>query len=441
MKVERVREKDGKLELMVELSGAEVAQDIQTIASQQIQKNNFEFDQNGETTAADLLRERLGDAEAAFVLDEGVMRRRASFALTAAKVDSIGTPVFRCLEHAREGRPFEYHMVVVMVPEFELEDLSPVSITIPSYTLKEEEIDEEIQRIADASSVSVTDKSHDVVYKGDKVELAMDTTMDGKKVKPLCTDGREYSTGVQAMPDDFDAAIIGMTVGETKTFHFFGPDVVLNPDGSPKMDEYITTVTLKRIVGSQAPELNDSWASTVMTGVNNMKELREAVRKRLQEKHDDDYRRMAEGFAANELAKRLDVKIPDLVYGVAVKEAKENLVDNLKKQGMTEEKYLEKENLTQQQLNNDLMIQVRQQLTRQFALNAYAKKKNMVVTDDDLNNYFESIAPGQANTVHREFKKEGRMYAARCAALRLKANRQLVAEANIKKLGASASEA
>ena len=171
MKVERVREKDGKLELMAELSGAEVAQELNEIAQAEIAKNEYDFDYNGDQSAVAFLRERLGNDEAAFVLDEALMRKRASFALTAAQVDIIGSPVYRCLEHATEGKPFEYHMVVVLVPEMELESYDPVSITVPSYTVKKDEVDEEIERMVKASSINVPDETHETVVKGDKVEL------------------------------------------------------------------------------------------------------------------------------------------------------------------------------------------------------------------------------------------------------------------------------
>ena len=56
MKVERVREKDGKLELMAELSGAEVAQELNEIAQAEIAKNEYDFDYNGDQSAVAFLR-------------------------------------------------------------------------------------------------------------------------------------------------------------------------------------------------------------------------------------------------------------------------------------------------------------------------------------------------------------------------------------------------
>ena len=226
-------------------------------------------------------------------------------------------------------------------------------------------------------------------------------------------------------------------MGETKTFTFLGPEMELDADGKPIMKEYETTATVKRILSAVAPELDDNWAKTVKPGIETLADLRKEVEKRLAAQHETEFERTAEMFAGNELAKRLEGEITDLVYGVAVKEARENLERQLKKNNLTMDAYLQKEGMSQEQLNNALMIQVRTQLTRQFALNAYAKHYRLVASDHDLDLFFESIAPGKANLAHQDFDRDGRIYAARCAALRLKAARMAVKEAQITRLGES----
>lgn len=438
MKVEKVREKDGKLELSVELEGKEVAKEMQKIAAYEIAKNDYKMNLST-NDPVEFLRKHLGADEAAFVFDEGIMRHRVPFALTAAGIDTIGKPVYKCLEHANPDKPFVYHLVCVPVPEFTLSSFEPVKITVPSSQVKEEEIDEEIQKMAQAAATAVTDTTHDVVAKGDKIELAMETTLDGEKVKALCTDGREYNTGKLSMPDAFDEGVIGMKVGETKTIVYEGPEMELGPDGKPIMKEYVSTVTVKRIIDMQPAELSDAWAKTTLPGVKDMADLRAKVADKLREQHDDDYARRAQALAGNELAKRLEGEIPDLIYGVAIKEAREELTAQLREQNISLDDYLKQQGIEKDQLNNVILVQVRAQLTRQFALNAYAKYRQLTIEDGDLEAFFESIAPGQAKQIMGEFRRDGKMYAARCAALRLKASKLLVEEAEVKTIGSSAA--
>lgn len=239
------------------------------------------------------------------------------------------------------------------------------------------------------------------------------------------------------MPDDFDEAIIGMKVGETKTFGFEGPDIVPDADGNVKMDSYETTVTVKRIIKSVAPEPDDAWARSTKPGIESLEQLRAEVEEKIRSQHEDDFQRSAQMLAGNELAKRIVGDIPDLIYGVAMKEARENLNWKLQSENQTLDEFLAAQGMTQEELSNALMLQVRTQLNRQFAMNAYAKHKGLVVEEDDLNAFFESIAPGNANIAHADFNRDGRIYAARCAALRLKAAKRAVEEADITRIGAA----
>lgn len=436
MKVEKVREKDGKLELAVELSGKEVEKDMQQVAAREIVKKHYQVNHKDDDPVT-FLKKHLGDSEAAFLFDEGIMRHRVPFALTAAEVDTIGEPVFKCLEHAQPGETFTFHIVCVPVPEFELSDYGPVAITVPSSDVKPDEVELEIQKMAQAAAVATTDETHDVVMKGDKIEIAMETTKDGERIRPLCAERREYNTGSFAMPDDFDNAIIGMKVGETKTFSFQGPELELDENRNVIMETYVSTVTVNRIISMQPPEIGDEWARTTQVGVKNLADLRKNVREKLEKEHEDEHARRSQLLASNELAKRLEGEIPDLIYGVAVKEARKSLDEKLKREKLSLDEYLEKEGIEKKQLDNMLLLQVRSQLTRQFALNAYAKHEGISIDDDDLKAFFESIAPGKAGLAMSDFRSEGRMYAARCAALRLKASKDLVERADVKLVGAA----
>lgn len=103
----------------------------------------------------------------------------------------------------------------------------------------------------------------------------------------------------------------------------------------------------------------------------------------------------------------------------------------MREENISLDDYLKREGIEKDQLNNTLMLQVRSQLTRQFALNAYAKHENLVADEQDIEMFFESVAPGQAKQAMADFRRDGKMFAARCAATRLKAARKLVEEAEI----------
>ena len=61
MKVEKVREKDGKLELAVELSGKEVEKDMQQVAAREIAKKHYQVNHKDDDPVA-FLKKHLGES-------------------------------------------------------------------------------------------------------------------------------------------------------------------------------------------------------------------------------------------------------------------------------------------------------------------------------------------------------------------------------------------
>ena len=64
------------------------------------------------------------------------------------------------------------------------------------------------------------------------------------------------------MPDGFDENIIGMNVGETKTFTFEGPGI--DDDGNEIVETIECTVTVKEIQKKVVPAIDDAWVAKYM---------------------------------------------------------------------------------------------------------------------------------------------------------------------------------
>lgn len=423
MRIDVMEKGRGLVEVLVELGEDEVADELERAAVLTAYERKIEPDPQRQPVEA--VRAALGDAEASFAFDQAVMAHCAPLALGERELDIVGAPKLTCSEHAQEGRPFAFRMTCVPVPAFELSSYDAVEVAMPPLAVADDAVEEQVQALAQASAEQATDTSHDVVRSGDTVELAMETVQDGRRLRPLSAASRTYNTGSLSMPDDFDAAVVGMAVGQTKTFDFQGPSFQLNADGSPVMESFTSTVTVKRILTKVAPDTDDAWASRVMPGCSSMDDLRERVRMKLLAQQRGDYAKQKDRLTAGELAKRLDAKIADEVYEAAFEEAKGMFNAQLAEQGQTLEQFLQQQNMEEQQLTMSLMMQVRDQLTRQFALDAYARHEGLAAEDEDLDAFFAAIAPGNAQAARSDFEQSGKLYAARCAALRLKANRLL----------------
>lgn len=373
-------------------------------------------------TPLEVLSEQLGADVAKQLIDEQIMQALAPFALAEKSLDIVGIPKFFSAHHAEKGKDFSFAMKCVPVPHCTLASYDPVEITIPPLVVTSEEIKEQMEAMAQQNSVQATDETRTTVRKGDEVELAMETTKEGVRLKALCARSRPYKTGAFTMPDAFDEAIIGMEVGETKTFSFEGPSFELDKEGNPLMEHYSSTVTLKRLLKDVVPAITDAWVKENVPDCNTTQELESKIERTVYAQKEIEYNKQKNRLVANELAKRFDEKISDAVYEAAIGEAQQTFTAQLEQQGLTLEEFLKKQNMEEQQMSMALMVEARDQLVRQLVLNALAEHLDLVVTDEDYDAYFASIAAGKEAQARSEFVRNGRMFAARGAALRLKAN-------------------
>ena len=110
-------------------------------------------------------------------------------------------------------------------------------------------------------------------------------------------------------------------------------------------------------------------------------------------------------------------------------EARKTLHKSLKEQGQTLEDFLKQQGMEEQQLTMSVMMQVREQLVRQFSLDAFARHEGLSVEDADIDSFFDAISPNNAVAARKDFERSGKLFAAKGAALRLKANRLLAEQA------------
>ena len=176
------------------------------------------------------------------------------------------------------GQTFQFGLHLTPKPDYELTSYEPVSITIQEVSIDERQVDEQINQVAERYAEFVADDPHPV-RKGDSCLLAMESYENGEKLPGLTTDARTYSAGAGLMPDGFDENIIGMDVGETKTFTFEGPGI--DGEGNEIVETIECTVTVKEIQKKVAPVIDDAWVAKFMPMYKDVAAMRDDIRRDL----------------------------------------------------------------------------------------------------------------------------------------------------------------
>ena len=129
--------------------------------------------------------------------------------------------------------------------------------------------------------------------------------------------------------------------------------------------------------------------------------------------------------AASELAKRFEGRIQDEVYEAMQQTLVSNLRGQLQQQGIPFEQFVQSQG-GEQQFGMIMMMQTREMLVQGYALDALFRHEKMTLTDEDIDAACRSMNPQNPDAVKREMQENGRGFALREAAERMKANQWLL---------------
>ena len=102
-----------------------------------------------------------------------------------------------------------------------------------------------------------------------------------------------------------------------------------------------------------------------------------------------------------------------------------NLRGQLQQQGIPFEQFVQSQG-GEQQFGMIMMMQTREMLVQGYALDALFRHEKMTLTDEDIDAACRSMNPQNPDAVKREMQENGRGFALREAAERMKANQWLL---------------
>jgi trigger factor len=429
MKVKKSETSDGKIELQITAPADKVAEAVRFIDFQLALQNGINPQEN--PNLAEAVKEKVGEAYYNSFIDFQVMNYLLPFAITQEKLAIIGQPkVTSPNSKLTPGKELTFAAVATPKPLYDLDDFSPVHIQLPKVKVSEAEINQQLLMLAE--NYATYEKTEEHPVKGDDDLIFSIKTVDakGEEVKNLTAERRAYTMGKTFLPKEFDDNILGMEVGQTKTFSVTTPDFKKDPEDENEDGTFTFEVTILELQQRVIPAITDEWVTKNIPGLKSVPELHEEIRKQGLAHHEQELSGMRSFAAASELAKRFKGSIPDEYYEMTRDDIVQGIQQNLASQNKTMQDFI-KEQGGDQQFSMQLMMQTREVLTQGFSLDSLARHLKLEVTDADIAETFHLMAPGHEKEASMEFELTGRMYQVREAALRTKANNWLVENAEI----------
>ena len=301
------------------------------------------------------------------VLDEAINAALPTFYSQAAKDNDvlvIGRPNVEITE-LKDNEKLTFTVEVDIRPEIKLPNFSQIKIEVDDVKVSDADIDEQIKDLSTRFGTLTTVEK--VVAKGDFVSIDLVATKDGKDLDGGTANDLSYEVGSASMIDGLDEVLIGLSVGDEKSF-----ETALV--GMPAGELGTVKVSLKAVKQRDLPEINDAFAK-LSSEFETLAELKADLATRLTRLKQMQQGAQARDLLLEKLLSSVDIPLPDEII-------KDEVNDHLEKEGK----------LDDDKHRAEVNDEVKKTITREFLLDSIVKAESVAVNESELTEYLVRAA-------------------------------------------------
>jgi trigger factor len=200
-------------------------------------------------------------------------------AANEAKLRVAGQPRITEKEQSPEGE-LAFDAIFEVFPEVAIGDLATAEVERVTADVTDSAIDKTVD-ILRKQRRTFAQRPHDAVaQEGDRVTVDFEGKTDGEAFQGGKADDFQFLVGDGQMLKDFEDAVRGMKVGESKTFPLAFPADYHGKEVAGKQADFM--VTVKKIEAAHLPEVNEALAKSLGIADATVDGLRADIRKNLE---------------------------------------------------------------------------------------------------------------------------------------------------------------
>jgi len=288
--------------------------------------------------------------------------------------------------------PLVLKLVVPIAPVVELGDYRQIRLEPEEESIPEEEIEEALRRIQEENTFWEPVKRP--AQWGDLAVVDIEGAVKGETV--ISDKGRELLLETHSSDPlpGFSHELLGMTLNEQREFTLTYPEEFEDEELAGQRVHF--KVCLRELKEEVMPDIDDELARTV-GDYETLEDLKAELRRELQAKAE---KRFADQ-ALTALVERATIEFPPLLLEEEIDDMLEEFDQDLRKQGLNLETYLEMRKLTKEQFRQEISPRAEERLKRGLALVKFIELEGLEIKSDEVDKALEhlvAIARGEVDT-------------------------------------------
>ena len=254
-----------------------------------------------------------------------------STAANEAQLRVAGTPNITQKDEAEPGQ-MAFDAVFEVYPEVVLGDLSAVEVERVAAEVDDAAIDKTVDILRVQRRTFAQRPAAEGAQAGDRVTIDFEGKIDGELFAGGKAEAYQFMVGEGQMLEQFDAAVRGMKVGESKTFPLQFPADYQGQEVAGKEADFL--VTVKKIEVPHLPEVDEAFARTLGIADGTVAGLRADVRKNLE--REVKFRLLARNKASvmDALSQSAHLELPKALVAAETERLIEGARADLKQRGI-----------------------------------------------------------------------------------------------------------
>lgn len=308
-------------------------------------------------------------------------------AVEETEIDPIDQPDIKDFD-IEEDSPLTFTAEVEVKPEVKLGEYKDLGIEKEDSEVKDEEIEEEIERVRNQHGQLVgSDK--EVVEDGDFVIIDFEGKKDGEKFPGGSAEEYSLEIGSNTFIPGFEEQLVGAQVGEELELNVTFPEDYNAEDLAG--EEVIFEVKVKEIKQKELPELDDEFAKEV-SDYETFEEYRNSIEERLQKSKDDRTQREYENKLIEKASENAEIDVPDKMVEDELNKMFQNFAQSVSQQGMDIEDYLNYIGTDESGWKEQNRESAENRTRSNLVLEAIAEKEGIEISDDEIEEQINEIA-------------------------------------------------
>ena len=273
-----------------------------------------------------------------------------------------------------------------------------IEVNVEKHIATKEEVEQQVQALV-AQNPTLVEKNGEVAH-GDITTIDFEGFKDGVAFDGGKAEGHQLEIGSGQFIPGFEDQMIGMKKGETRDLNLTFPEDYGMQDLAGA--DVVFKVKLHKIENKQESELNDEFvASLNLPNMQTVEDLHKQMEAYIQSQHDQTYRTSVENAIFEKLLDDSDVEVGDEDVEKAMNEHMNHLRNELARQGMTLEQYLQMTGANEDMLRQQLEPAAKQQAKFEAIIDEIVKVENLTTSDEELDQQIEAIANQNQMTVEQ----------------------------------------